>query len=1430
MSPRRFSQHFANLFPVSARPALVALGLFISLAAFASLLLLLSSGPVPVVAAPAEEPQTAVGSPAPVVIAVTMAPTGTTTTITGHVPDPSGCGEAVTVSFRVTPTLASSDNIVGTVTVNDGAGATCSTGVSGNTSEATGSCNLTPTSLGTKTLTATFTPSNPGLFIGSTSAGVSHQVNKGRPTVTLNASPASPQTFGTQVTLMATVAGSCGTPSGHVYFDDNGVVIGTAALNTNGVGTLVVPLLSGGSHLLKAVYESDNDTYLDNESTSQTYVINRRSTTTALVSSANASVFGQTVTFTATVSSGIAFTPTGQVIFRDGGTYLGSATLDGSGRAVFATANLGVGVHPITADYQGDQNFLPSSGNLTQTVSKAATTTGIVDAVRSPSVYGESVTFTAVVSATLPGAGTPTGKVVFMVDGIAKFTAMLGFTNPGEARWMTTPGDSTELDTDPADGDHFITAFYSGDGNFNPSNNFASPFTQRVNKADTSVQLQIPLPETEFGQDVRMTAILSVDQPGAGTPTGTVIFTVDVPDPDIVMTGTLDGTSVTVVTNTIPVGTWDVRAAYGGDDHFNGDTSAAVSHKVNKTDSETTLESSANPSDFGQTITFTATVEAAGIGLFASVKPTRTVTFTLGTVAVVTRTLDGSGVATVVTDTLPAGEHEITAEYSGDGNFKPSDDSLRQTVNTIATTTEISGPTSSAIGDTVTFTATVKQALTATPVPTGTVTFYDGVRVLDTKSLVAGVATLTKSDLSAGLHPLKAVYNGTDDFQASTSGRLYHTVGAVGSTTTLTRSPDRTTVFGESVDFTATVAGSGGTPTGQVTFKDGAATIGTKTLVGGVATLTKADLSAVTHPIKAVYGGDAAFGGSQGYLDHTVDKADTSVDVSSSDTSAVFGQTVVFTATVEVDEAVSTPGAGTPTGSVQFKRNGGTPIPIGSPVPLSGGSASVSTSSLPVGTHTITAEYTNYDGNFEDNTGTMSSDQQVDKADTTTTVTSSPSPSVRDQEVTITAIVTANSPSTATPTGGNVEFDFGDGSPTSSALLVNGTATVSHSYSSATGSPFTITATYLGDGTNFKPSPAGTKLHYVNPTPADLSVTKTDSPDPVNVGDNLTYVINVTNNEAESVDVTLTDTLPPQVSFVSAPGCTHDLSALGGVVTCDLGSLDASGGSASVTIIVKVPLTTPAGTVLSNTAQAGAHSDTEETTVYRSPRRGDCNGDDAVNLADIWAIVRDIFDPTFQGTTGCDANKDRQVDAGDVPSTVLIMLNSPDAGGLGGDLGTVEEGPALALPDQVPAVPGGLVTLPVSFAAHGHSITSLAFSVDYDETWLALDPTDRDGNGIPDAVIFSLPGEFSYSVTFDEGDSDGEVDVFIGDISPPLTSLSDGPIAFMILNVDSPPGETQRAVRFSLDPTASFGDTSGQSVPGTATPGGEHRIYLPVLR
>lgn len=104
---------------------------------------------------------------------------------------------------------------------------------------------------------------------------------------------------------------------------------------------------------------------------------------------------------------------------------------------------------------------------------------------------------------------------------------------------------------------------------------------------------------------------------------------------------------------------------------------------------------------------------------------------------------------------------------------------------------------------------------------------------------------------------------------------------------------------------------------------------------------------------------------------------------------------------------------------------------------------------------------------------------------------------------------------------------------------------------------------------------------------ADLSVIKTDSPDPIKLGDNLTYTITVTNNGPDkATGVILKDTLPPSVTFASAESSKGSCSEAGGVVTCELGSLD---NSESETVRIKV-IPTSEGTI-TNIVAVSANED-----------------------------------------------------------------------------------------------------------------------------------------------------------------------------------------------------------------------------------------------
>src|SRR6266852_6564386 len=359
--------------------------------------------------------------------------------------------------------------------------------------------------------------------------------------------------------------------------------------------------------------------------------------------------------------------------------------------------------------------------------------------------------------------------------------------------------------------------------------------------------------------------------------------------------------------------------------------------------SATTLISSLNPSASGQAVTFTAMVKpATGSGT-----PTGTVTFNDGATVLGPGTLSG-GTATLTTSGLGAGVHSITVIYGGDANFASSTSpALMQTVSKAASSTSVvSSNSSSNRGVVVTFSATVTSS--AASIPTGTVTFQDGVTTLGTGTLSGGTATFATSGLGTGAHSITAIYGGDAKFTGSTSPILTETIGKAVSSIAV-GSSNNPSIIGTAVTFTAAVTSPvTGTLTGTVTFQDGATALGMGTLSGGTATFTTSGLTAGTHSITAVYSGDANFaGGTSPALMQTVNKAANSTSVASSNNPSIFGSAVTFTATV-TSSATSIP-----TGTVTFQDGAAT---LGTGM-LSGGNATLATSGLGAGVHSITAVY-----------------------------------------------------------------------------------------------------------------------------------------------------------------------------------------------------------------------------------------------------------------------------------------------------------------------------------------------------------------------------------------------------------------------------------------------------------------------------------------
>jgi len=584
------------------------------------------------------------------------------------------------------------------------------------------------------------------------------------------------------------------------------------------------------------------------------YALAVNSTTTTIASAPDPSGFGQNVTFTVTVTTGEntgALSGVVDIYDTFGGvttTLASNLALNGNGVATYQTASLAVGLHNITAAYDAtkDPSHFGSKSTdygapLVQTVYES--TTIKLASSQNPSAVGQSVTFTATVTAQGNAGVAPDGTVTF-ADG----SKILCDSVP----LVTVAGVTTASCVPPnllTQGVHAITANYSGDATNQIQGSGPAQLSQDV-LSPTTIALVSAQNPSYFGVPVTLTA--TVTSNGSPAATGTINF---LDGTTIIGTSTLaPATGIASFTiSTLAVGAHNITASYLGDANNASSNSASVIQTVTQTITSTSVAVLPNPGIAGATEVITATVKVTA----GAATPTGTITFTDGTVTLGTAAMASSGTASIH-PTLTSGQHMVVATYGGDTDDGGSVSAqLLLTVVLATTNTALSStPNPSVVLSSVAFTAKVTSN---GGVPGGSVNFIADGSLIGTANLDStGTATLNYSSLLTGNHAVTAVYGGDTDDAQSNSAVLTQVVITIPTVTSLGTS---TTSSGTNpqVILVATVVGTTGTPipSGTVTFNTGSTVIGAAPLDSSGVAILLLNLPSGTYNIVGTYGGDA---------------------------------------------------------------------------------------------------------------------------------------------------------------------------------------------------------------------------------------------------------------------------------------------------------------------------------------------------------------------------------------------------------------------------------------------------------------------------------------------------------------------------------------------------------------------------------------------
>ncbi len=446
--------------------------------------------------------------------------------------------------------------------------------------------------------------------------------------------------YGEAVTLTATVVfEGAEVLTGTVDFMDGAELLDTIELDENGMAEFAINSLDVGIHSITAIYSGDDNF---ETSTSSAVEINVDQATTALTlePSTLTPVYGEQVTFVVTINSDSPTkTPSGSVRLMEGATELAIDNV-GEGGVVEFVVTLPLGVHSITATYNGNDNFAGGESLETSLTVDPADTTSSLSLSTESAVVGQEIVLTATVAIAAPGSGTPTGTVSFMDSDTTLGTDDL------------TDGTATLSISSLEVGTYTLTVVYSGDSNFNGSTSEEEQLMViEIDEDDTPPMITITGPS--LTNNPQPTATISVSDSGSGAPNGTEVHL----DVDLNEDGNFDGEEIDYATvslnngtatfqpsSPLEDGTYPIRAR-ASDVAGNEGTSAVATVTVDTTAPTVTINQASGQADPTQASPISFTVVFS-----EEVTDFATGDITLdGTAGATTATITGSGTTYTVT-------------------------------------------------------------------------------------------------------------------------------------------------------------------------------------------------------------------------------------------------------------------------------------------------------------------------------------------------------------------------------------------------------------------------------------------------------------------------------------------------------------------------------------------------------------------------------------------------------------------------------------------------------------------------------------------------------------------------------------------------------------------------------------------------------------